>query len=51
MQFNEKQKFEREINEVKKIFAYRDMHEKRAKGILFIIFTEYKNVSPATTKI
>ena len=37
MQFNEKQKFEREINEVKKIFAYRNMHEKRAKGIFLNI--------------
>ena len=35
MQSNEKQKFKREINEVKKIIACRYIHEDRAKGKLF----------------
>ena len=46
MQLNEKQKFKREINEVKKIIAY--MHGERAKGtfvnvsqdITYIIFMD-----------
>ena len=35
MQSNEKQKFKREINEVKKIITYRYIHEDPAKGKLF----------------
>ena len=46
MQLNEKQKFKREINEVKKIFAYQYIHEDRPKGIL----KEYKRIQKLMNK-
>ena len=42
MQLNEKQKFKREINEAKKIFAYQYIYENRPKGIIIIQLIIFK---------